>query len=287
MANLLTVIPYGEEYYYNDTCLGFVENESGIYYLQSDISINIEEIKPFINGIVKSFEGLKITYHRTKNFYNICYNNGDDYIDEDYREGNEEDLKLVHVFEIDNSEFDASPSRFRLFINQIIRYMLESETKPVVMTTIDLMKKFPTYPFWNLFHVANIISNKNLDDYFQPFISLTEQCVYDIDKIEERISDRGSIVNATTYSSIIDKKLIKNIIENYKKGDIKKLHKNLDELFSFNPEALLCINNLFTKHLTKNKKYVIQNSNKNNYFIINDDFRVTGYKKERFELIKE
>jgi hypothetical protein len=279
-------------------CCGFVKSTNMYYIMLKNI---------FKNNIIDTFiSGIKEEIH-----------NNLEYIEEkklDFELFKRETI-IKNAIKVDTTEHtfkNIQSNKYKLFINQIVRYLAEPSCKIIVEILYELKQQFPDISFWKLFHIANIIAYKErhpvnytnenkpgfkdnfYDSYYQPYTSPFNLVVYDIDKIKKSLgyndknhrSKSGEINDATSSRRWIQPSIINNILNSYESKEWDKLKEVILSLTNAEKYKFKCTNDIFSKYLTKNKIYngYISNSD---FIILNNDFRYVKYKSSRFEIIEQ
>ena len=185
----------------------------------------------------------------------------------------------------------GKPKTYKLFINQIVRYLSTKDSLPIIYAYCELKKHLPEYNFWKLFHIAHLVlrnqlseSNNTYYSYHQPFTNLTSHIEYDIKKIKKNLEE-NTINNSTTYNTKINPIILRNLIENYKNKNYTNLKFCIDQL-STGIKEFKCIDNKGVINLIENKIY--KGIQYNNVVIVNNnDFINKKYKANRFKEIKK
>lgn len=249
-----------------ESCLSFVKNV-GEYYFVLKHDIDDLFIDSIINGlkedICKDLEVIK-----------------DVYIDHIYYQ---KKCTLIHV------KTGDLPGIYKLFINQIIRYLSTKDCFHTVYTYCSLKKAFPDIDFWKLFCLAHLITPpEDYYNYHQPFYSCNCFVDYDIKNILKNFKEnpRTSILKTTSHEDFsISYDRIELLEKLFHRGDFKSLITEFEDIMMRKFKKVICINSKNTLYLSKDLMHTVLEEKGNLYKISSLYFRKQFYKKERFKII--
>lgn len=206
--------------------------------------------------------------------------------------------ELKNVIEVDNSSLEGiktkdSGNTYALFVNQMLRYLLDESLEKYVTKTIEIKDKYPELPFWHVFHfVHNISYTKDcyFSNYYMPFYSRDSK-INSIEYIKSLLNKKASqnmsisIISAST----------NNGRDRHMSSDLHNLELSynnstyfIEDFTAFynNPKTQLkivtCINSVGV-YLEQERQYQILGENKTNYKVRNTLSEERWYNKNRFK----